>query len=99
MELEEKAPDYEYEIIQDKMKFEASSQEGLEEQGNSPNNTCVRKDLATYNDSQADKRNGKVPSISILNGEVKEAGQLQTKVSFMSAGGAALRGQYEWAPD
>eukprot|EP00972_Heterocapsa_arctica_P054766 8072340-Heterocapsa_arctica.AAC.1 len=61
MELEEKAPDYEYEIFHDKRKIEASSQEGLEEQGNCPNQKCARKELATYNVSQADKRSGKVP--------------------------------------
>eukprot|EP00972_Heterocapsa_arctica_P021046 3099089-Heterocapsa_arctica.AAC.1 len=76
-----------------------SAQYLLEGLGHNPQNAGARKYIVQQDDSQADKQSGKVPITSKLASEVKVTGLRQTNLSFMSAGGAALRGQYQWEPD
>ena len=92
---------------QDKRRTLDSPQEHSEVEVGFRNELLVRKGLKTreYEHSTRGKGPyssdicGKGPSISNLSGSVKGAGQKQTTLLFMSAGGASWRGHYKWAPD
>eukprot|EP00972_Heterocapsa_arctica_P000356 51104-Heterocapsa_arctica.AAC.1 len=55
-----------------------SAEDALEGLGDNPNNKGARKYIGSQEDSQVDKRSGKVPSISDTENEVKVTGLRQT---------------------